>query len=234
MDISREAFLKMMTLTGVGFVMGNTVTGLEKEILVPDHFLWGCADLQEGIRLLKEKTGVQAMIGGKHLDVGTHNALLSLGDKVYLEIIAPDPEADTLVDDYQFLKEFKEPTLFYWAAHTEAINSLLMRINKLGLVNSGIKAGSRKKPDGTILEWESLSIDSKNLMPFFIQWGKQSRHPSVDAPKGCHIHSFWLESETPEILVKEFAQLDIQMPVKFGQKELLHLKLNTPKGIVVL
>ena len=30
--------------------------------------------------------------GGKHAHMGTHNRLLSLGD-LYLEVIAPDPEA---------------------------------------------------------------------------------------------------------------------------------------------
>ena len=234
MDISREAFIKTITMMGAGFLLGNPDISLGKEVLVPDHFLWGCSNLKEGIELLKKMTGVEAVIGGKHPDIGTHNALISLGNKVYLEIIAPDPEANSLSDEYIFLKDFKAPKLFYWAAHTEDIEGLLKRISALKLTNSGINAGSRKKPDGTVLEWKSLSIESENFLPFFIQWGKQSRHPSLEAPKGCTIESYWLESPTPNELKKEFTQLNIKMPLKYGKQDLLHLRLNTPKGIVTL
>ena len=40
-----------------------------------------------------QRTGVAPQPGGKHVAMGTHNALLRLGERVYLEIIAIDPEA---------------------------------------------------------------------------------------------------------------------------------------------
>jgi len=236
MEISREAFIKTITMIGAGFLLGNPDISVGKEILVPDHFLWGCSNLKEGIRIFKEKTGVEAVIGGKHPGVGTHNALVSLGDKVYLEIIAPDPEANSLVEDYAFLKELKSPSLFYWAAHTENIDNLLQLITKSGKPNSGINEGSRKKPDGTLLKWKALSLESKQdgLLPFFIQWDKQSKHPAQESPKGCTIDSYWLESPAAVALGKDFTQLGIKMPLQYGKKDVLHLKLNTPKGIVTL
>ena len=35
-----------------------------------------------------------------------------------------------------------------------------------------------------------LAMDYHGLMPFFIQWGKDAVHPSVDAPKGCRLEKF--------------------------------------------
>lgn len=54
----------------------------------PDHLILGIRDLDEGIRLFYEQTGVRPVVGGAHPGRGTQNALASLGAGVYVEIVA--------------------------------------------------------------------------------------------------------------------------------------------------
>ena len=57
-----------------------------------DHVVVGIDDLQKGMGEIKEMTGVKPAYGGAHPDYGTHNALISLDNNTYLEVLAPNPE----------------------------------------------------------------------------------------------------------------------------------------------
>src|SRR4029079_19627117 len=43
-----------------------------------DHLLWAAPDLNDAVEQLFERSGVRAIPGGQHPDLGTHNALARL------------------------------------------------------------------------------------------------------------------------------------------------------------
>jgi hypothetical protein len=201
-----------------------------------DHVILGCNNLDAGIRFVQERTGVLAAPGGVHPDRGTSNALLSLGDRHYLEIMAPDPNAKAVqawaARQLEVLKGLANPRLMGWAVHSNELDSLAKKFLESGLQILGPWPGSRTRPDGRIVSWKSFSLvdDRHGLLPFFIEWGKDSVHPSSDAPTGCHIERFAVADPDTEELSKALRRIEVQAPVEHSQTAQLHMRIVGPKG----
>jgi hypothetical protein len=201
MSISRRIFLAMTAAT---FVARPFLSGTKTMPKIPpnlDHILLGVSDLQRGIDWVEERSGVRATFGGVHPGRGTQNALLSLGTRRYLEIIAPDPtqsiSGDSMASE---LRKLKEPTVVAWAVHTNDLATLVKKARAAGIDMEDIRDGSRARPDGKLLRWKACGLrhDFDGLLPFFIEWSSDSIHPSVD-PHGCILDSFSLESSSREV-----------------------------------
>ncbi|HEY6943605.1 MAG TPA: VOC family protein [Candidatus Acidoferrum sp.] len=187
-----------------------------------DHILLGCSDLDRGIAFVEERTGVRPSFGGVHPGRGTQNALLSLGTRRYLEIIAPDPKQST-VQQYSVIRQLKKPRLIGWAAHPRDMQSLAAKLAQSGIQVEGPTPGSRQRPDGRVLRWKALRLkdDHGGLLPFFIEWSADSVHPSVDAPKGCSLVHFQAVAREPGSLAKMTALLGLDLAITKGEEPLL-------------
>lgn len=197
-----------------------------------DHILLGCNDLDSGIAYVEEQTGVRAAVGGVHPGRGTRNALLSLGERHYLEIIAPDPaQASVSADRVNELRDLKAPRLVGWAAHVNDIDALAKRLRSAGITVEGPIPGSRKRPNGKMLKWKTLDVpdDRPGLVPFFIEWSADSLHPSADAPKGCSLESFTVVDPNPAELSKIFQQLGLDVTVEKGKRPELRARIAGSK-----
>jgi len=201
-----------------------------------DHVLLGCAELDRGIDFVGQHTGVRAAFGGVHPGRGTRNALLALGDRRYLEIIAPDPGQQRIEPfaekQVALLKQLAAPRLIGWAAHPGNLEEFAMRLRQARIPFDGPRPGSRQRPDGKLLQWKTLNLkdDKDGLLPFFIEWSATSLHPSADAPKGCKI--IHLSAVTPDAsdLAKTVDLLRLDLPISRGDNTALETTLAGPKG----
>ncbi len=203
-----------------------------------DHLLLGCSDLDQGIAFVEKHTGVRPAMGGVHPGRGTRNALLALGPLHYLEVIAPDPAQTgiptTRAELPATLKQLAAPTLVDWAVHTSDIAGVAERWRKAGVAFHGPTPGSRARLDGKMLHWQTLNLenDHSGLLPFFIEWGAETAHPSVDAPSGCTLESFALVSPESALLAAECQKLGISVDVGPGKTAHLQAKIVGPKGML--
>ena len=240
-SIPRRSFV---VITGAALVAPNSLLGNQRQQSdvpplvdqVPpmlDHILLGCNDLQRGISFVEQHTGVRAAFGGVHPGRGTQNALLSLGTRRYLEIIAPDPQQTSSSSELSTeLKKLSEPRLVGWAAHPGDVQVLAADLARAGVAAEGPTPGSRKRPEGSVLHWKTLNLkdDANGLLPFFIEWSADSPHPSADAPSGCQLLRFELLTPDPVALDKRTAQLKLKAPLVKAASSQLHAVISGPKG----
>ena len=204
-----------------------------------DHLLLGVSDLDYGMQFVEEKSGIKPVIGGVHPGRGTRNALLSLGDKHYLEIIAPDPAQKEYQSTFD-VRALKEPALITWAASAANIDALAKTAQDSGFKVAGPAEGSRKKGDGTTLRWKAfraetaIAAEPVDVIPFFIEWAADSIHPSQDSPKGCELESLVLEHPEPDRVKEALKKFGIDAATAAGKKAGLTATIRTPRGQWIL
>jgi len=117
-----------------------------------DHLVYASPDLNLGISRIEELLGVRATPGGSHDDLGTRNALVSLGPNCYLEIIAPDPAQSEYFSPRPFgIDDLQSPRLVAWAAKGSNLDVLVQRAAVQGIELGEVFSMSRELPEGQIL-----------------------------------------------------------------------------------
>lgn len=180
-----------------------------------DHLLYAARDLGEGCRAVEALLGVAPVPGGRHPEYGTHNALLALGPTTYLEVIAPDPEAEPpprgVMAPGPEASEGVPGRLFTWVARAERLEAASRDLKTAGIDPGRILAGRRERPDGSELTWRLTDPYARPLegaVPFLIAWGR-SPHPAADAPEAGRLTGLRIEHPHPTRVRAALAALRI-------------------------
>ena len=193
-----------------------------------DHLMWACPDLEQGCTKLAALTGVAPAGAGSHPGMGTRNALLSLGPRCYLEVIAPDPE-QPLVDNFGArLAALATDGLLSWAAGDE----LRTELHQRAIQTSRVQATSRTNPAGELLQWQLLFIAGVELAPFFIDW-LVCTHPAATSPPGCQLQELQITTAATAPLQRLCGQVP-RLSLSQGPTASLRARLDTPHGEVWL
>ena len=123
-----------------------------------------------------------------------------------------------------------------WAVHRHDVDEFATVLQGSGVDCVGPKPGSRSRPNGTTLNWKSLTLkdDGNGVLPFFIEWGSNSPHPSVDAPTGCRLTELNIGSPDPVGLRTLAAKLQLDVEVRKANELTLAATIVGPKGTLPL
>lgn len=147
-----------------------------------DHIIWACADLEIGSRRFEALTGVRPRYGGVHASGLTHNALVGLGKRCYLEILAPVGPVGPNDDDWcRLARGAREPqVLTYCLRSPRPLSELASTFEAFGWKNAVVASNGRTTQEGVRLRWQWLGPTTERFglaFPFFIDW-LDSPHPA--------------------------------------------------------
>jgi hypothetical protein len=206
-----------------------------------DHLALAAVTLADGIDYIASLTGVVARPGGKHATMGTHNALLRLGSRLYLEIIAIDPDAAKPprprwfgMDGIALQSDLTEhPRLIHWVARTDDIErAAALSSVELGPVHSMSRGDYRWRmtiPDDG-------HLPGRGLVPTLIQWDVPM-HPADGLPhSGLTLTQLAGTHPDPAPVRKALDELGVaeSIHVTYDRNLRLAAMLRTPKGTVTL
>ena len=206
-----------------------------------DHLVVAAATLEEGVDYVQKVLGVAPQPGGKHERMGTHNCVLKLGPKFYLEIIAIDPGAAAplrarwyALDDKKMRATLLDgPRLITWVAHCDNIEQLAARSTEpLGTLHLMARGD---------FEWDiTIPADGHlpggGLVPTLIQW-EGGRHPADSlAESGCSLQALGGLHDEPDRIRRALTSLGLDrvMSVTYGAAPRLAARIGTPTGVRTL
>jgi hypothetical protein len=202
-----------------------------------DHLLWGATDLDVAIDHIERLTGVRAAAGGRHPGEGTRNALLRLGPRSYLEIIAPDPLNPPVGRPrWLGLDTLAAPRLITWAASVPDIAARAAAARVAGVPLGDVREGRRVRDDGEALSWRLTYPDplvGDGLVPFLID-GDPGPHPARTSPAGITLLDLRAEHPDPPAIAAMLLPLGIALRVTEGPMPALVATLDTPRGRIEL
>jgi len=208
---------------------------------VLDHLVIAAERLAQGCDFVETALGVRPQPGGRHARMGTHNALLRLGQRLFLEVIAIDPDAAPPLrprwfdlDEPRMRATLAEgPRLVHFVARTANLDALAPRSpvdlgDILSLARDDLRWRITVPPDG--------HLPARGLVPTLIEWA-DARHPA-DGLADHHLALVALAGEHPEPapVRTALARLGLgdEVKVSYGMSPRLAAMIRTRRGIVTL
>lgn len=203
-----------------------------------DHLAIGAKTLAEGVAWVERVLGVTMGPGGAHPRMGTHNRLLRVGPRRYIEVIAVDPAApppgrarwfglDTPPD---------RPRILGWVAACDDITAMAAR--------SPLSLGTPEEMTRGALSWRITITDdgrppAGGALPSLIAW-PPGTHPADGMDDlGVALVALTVVHPEPPRIEAVLAALDWQsegglVQVAEGERVTLSARFLTPHGPVRL
>ena len=192
-----------------------------------DHLVVTAASLEQGVEYVRRELGVEPQKGGEHVRMGTHNCLLRLGERLFLEVIATDPAAPHPGRPRWFeLDSVKSPRLATWVARCDDVRAVAPA--SLGK----IEPMTRGSFEWLITVSDDGRFPLQGIAPTLIQWLAASHPADGLKDAGCSLVRFEGVHPEPERVTGMLRSIKFvgEFPVSRGTAPALVAHIRTPAG----
>jgi len=200
-----------------------------------DHLVVTAPNLKSGVQWVRDALGVTAQLGGRHERMGTHNCLLRLGDDVYLEVIAIDPNAPDPGRPRWFQLDrsgsASVPRLATWVVRTADIRGTVLASTE---TSGKIESMSRGELDWLITVSDDGSMQLGGVAPALIQWATPAHPAQRMREQGCRLVELRLIHPEPPRVERLLRSIKLDtsiVVVESGERPSLIASIGTPFGI---
>ncbi|MBB4078893.1 hypothetical protein GGR28_001510 [Lewinella aquimaris] len=196
-----------------------------------DHLVYCVPNLEEATARLAS-LGVLLTPGGRHPSRGTHNSLVRIGPRAYLELLAVDSTSSVPPPRWMGIDLLNTPTVSRWAVNAGATIETKARL--MG-GNTEVQPGERALPGGETLRWQLTDpgwAPAVSVIPFLIDWGGENAvHPTDFLPdRRISLRALRLFHPEPERVNPLLAALVPGYAAGYASEPKIELVLSGPAG----
>ena len=201
---------------------------------VIDHIIITAPTLEAGAELVKQTLGAPLQKGGEHPRMGSHNLFLRLGDRVFLEVIACNPNAQKPDRPRWFaLDKIKKDTpasLKTWVVRTDDIKATL---NDCSEPIGEIEPISRGETHWLMTIPKDGSLPINEGAPALIQWQTESHPATTFIDQGLSLLKFQIIHPEPKRLLAFITSINLKGNIEVLQGDTVKMTafIDTPQGV---
>ncbi|MFE2417431.1 VOC family protein [Streptomyces hokutonensis] len=200
-----------------------------------DHLVLATPELAATVADFTLRTGVAPVAGGAHVGLGTRNYLVSLGGSRYLEILGPDPEQAEPSEPRPFgVDALSVARTVTWAISPPDLDAAAAAARAQGYDPGPVRAMSRRRPDGTLLEWrltDGSTAHPSGLVPFLIDWSSSPHPTTTSGLPVAPLVELTATAPAPDEIRPLLSAVGVELPLAQGPVG-LSFTVNTPRGVV--
>ncbi|KAB2919486.1 MAG: VOC family protein [Hyphomicrobiaceae bacterium] len=207
-----------------------------------DHLAVIAPDLATGVAWVRDVLGVEPPRGGSHPQMGTHNHLLRLGDGVFLEVIAVDPDAPQPAHRRWFGLDDRAAVERHWHAgrHLRAYVARCTGVaDTIGARGSTFGAPMRLtrgdrgwtfgvRPDG--------ELPAGGALPHLMDWGERGTPAPTMQDFGLTLRELVVETPDPDAVHAALDAIGLAAKPAIRRADAVRLSaaIDTPQGVRTL
>jgi len=203
-----------------------------------DHLVYGVHDLEAANINFYNATGIRPILGGRHLSKGTHNSIVNLGNKSYLEFIAIDHNNLNIQPPrWMGIDLINEPQLLRWAIKSHDLENEKLILENYYKKQQTIVKGNRITRTGETLQWQMIepyATPKVELMPFLIDWSKSNAQPTDKLAQEAELLELIFYHPEPVYFQPFYDLLFDSVKVTHGKTVKITATIQGPKGQITI